>query len=63
VTVTNRGTATTDVPITVPSGTKVITLSLLGIEVVGGDYGDAYGGERSAWTTLVRNGQQLLLLP
>ena len=51
------------VPITVPAGTRTITLSLLGIEIVGGPYGAAYGRQRSAWTTLARNGQQLLRQP
>ncbi len=63
VTVVNRGTGTLDVPVTVPANTKVITMSVLGIEVIGGNFGDAYGGERSAWRSLGRNASQLLRLP
>ncbi len=63
VTVVNKGTGTVDVPVTVPANTKVITMSVLGIEVTGGNYGDAYGGERSAWRTLTRGASQLLRLP
>ncbi|NUT32017.1 MAG: hypothetical protein HOV79_02975 [Hamadaea sp.] len=63
VTVVNRG-AQVAVPITVPNGTRTVTLSLLGIEILGGAYGAAYGGERSEWTTLGGlNAQQLLRLP
>jgi hypothetical protein len=49
------------VPITVPAGTRTVTLSLLGIELLGGPYGAAYGGERSDWTTLGGLQPQLLL--
>ncbi|GIH06888.1 hypothetical protein Rhe02_49550 [Rhizocola hellebori] len=62
ITVINRG-ASLAVPITVPANTRTITLSLLGLEVSGGAYGASYGPERSAWTTLGTNGQQLLRLP
>ncbi|WP_238010835.1 hypothetical protein KZZ52_03915 [Dactylosporangium sp. AC04546] len=62
VTIVNKG-ATVDVPLTTPNGTKLVTLSLLGLEVGGGAFGDAYGGERSAWRSVPRNGQQLLRLP
>jgi hypothetical protein len=62
VTVINRG-ASIAVPITVPANSRTITLSLLGLEMTGGVYGAAYGPERSAWTTLGTNGQQLLRLP
>jgi hypothetical protein len=63
VTVVNHGAATLDVPITVPTGTKTVTLSLLGIELLGGNYGEAYGAEQSAWKPIAHNGQQLLRLP
>jgi hypothetical protein len=63
VTVINR-TSTMDIPITVPEGTRTVTLSLLGVEILGGLYGSPYGGERSAWTRLGGlNAQQLLKLP
>jgi hypothetical protein len=51
------------VPITVPAGTRVVTLSLLGIEMLGGVFGEAYGGEQSAWKAIPTGGQQLLRLP
>ncbi|MEV6923528.1 hypothetical protein AB0M46_03285 [Dactylosporangium sp. NPDC051485] len=59
VTVTNKGSAA-DVPLTMPSGTKLVTASLLGVEVSGGAFGEAYGGERSAWRSVGKGGQQLL---
>jgi hypothetical protein len=62
LTVVNHG-STVDTPITVPAGTRTVTLSLLGVELLGGEYGDAYGTERSAWKSLAHNGQQLLRLP
>ncbi|MEV4513546.1 hypothetical protein AB0K00_31835 [Dactylosporangium sp. NPDC049525] len=62
VTIVNRGSGTLDVPVTMPNGTKLITMSVLGIEVMGGNFGDAYGGERSAWRSLGRNATQLLRL-
>jgi hypothetical protein len=63
VTVVNRGSGALDVPITVPAGTRTVTLSLLGLELLGGEYGESYGGTRSAWHTLSRNEQQLLRQP
>jgi len=60
VTVLNKGTGRLDVPLTMPNGTKVVSLSLLGLEISGGAFGDAYGGERSAWRSIARSGQQLL---
>ncbi|GGM57110.1 hypothetical protein ACFFX1_29025 [Dactylosporangium sucinum] len=62
VTIVNKGAAV-EVPLTMPNGTKLVTLSLLGLEIGGGAFGDAYGGERSAWRSVPRNGQQLLRLP
>ncbi|MET7421307.1 hypothetical protein [Dactylosporangium sp. NPDC005555] len=62
VTIVNKGTGALDIPITMPNGTKLITISLLGIEIVGGTFGDAYGGERSTWRNLARNGTQQLKL-
>lgn len=61
VTVINRGAAIA-VPITVPSSAKIILLSILGIELTIGPYGSVYGPERSGWTSLATNGQQLLRL-
>ncbi|MEV4141412.1 hypothetical protein AB0J72_55805 [Dactylosporangium sp. NPDC049742] len=63
VTVVNRGGGALDVPITMPNGTKVISMSVLGIEVVGGNFGDPYGGERSTWRNLGRGASQQLRLP
>jgi hypothetical protein len=60
VTVENKGTGAVDVPLTMPAGTKLVTASLLGVEVGGGTFGEAYGGERSAWRTIAKGGQQLL---
>ena len=48
VTIVNPGAATLDVPLTVPAGTRSAALSLLGVEIPGGAYGEAYGGQRSA---------------
>ncbi|GAA2377393.1 hypothetical protein [Dactylosporangium salmoneum] len=59
VTVTNKGQAT-DVPLTMPSGTKLVSASVLGYGVSGGAFGEAYGGERSAWRPVGKGGQQLL---
>jgi hypothetical protein len=47
----------------VPANTRVVTLSMLGIEMLGGVYGEPYGGERTAWTNLGPGQQQLLRLP
>ncbi len=62
VTIVNHGTAALDVPITVPANTKTVTVSLLGVEAPGAMYGEPYGTERSAWTSVGRNGQLLLRL-
>ncbi|MEU0563289.1 hypothetical protein [Dactylosporangium sp. NPDC006015] len=62
VTVVNRGGGALDVPMTMPNGTKVISMSVLGIEVVGGNFGDPYGGERSTWRSLGRGASQQLRL-
>jgi hypothetical protein len=62
VTVVNRGSGTLDVPMTMPNGTKLISMSVLGIEIVGGNFGDPYGGERSGWRSLARGGTQQLRL-
>ncbi|MEV0564197.1 hypothetical protein [Dactylosporangium sp. NPDC050588] len=63
VTVVNRAGGALDVPMTMPNGTKVISMSVLGIEVVGGNFGDPYGGERSTWRSLGRGASQQLRLP
>jgi hypothetical protein len=62
VTVVNHGGSSLDVPITVPENTRTVTV-FLGIESTGSVYGQAYGGERSAWKSLGAGGQQLLRLP
>ncbi|GIJ47670.1 hypothetical protein Val02_45560 [Virgisporangium aliadipatigenens] len=51
VVVTNRSGSTVDVPLTGRSAARTATLGLL----PGGAYGEAYGGQRSAWTSLARN--------
>jgi hypothetical protein len=57
VTITNRGNASQNVPVTVPAGTR--TQSLLGL--LGGSlYGEAYAGGQSAWQSLAPF-QQLML--
>ncbi|HET6213063.1 MAG TPA: hypothetical protein VFE14_09365 [Micromonosporaceae bacterium] len=61
ITVVNKGGGAVEVPITAPAGTRVVTLSLLGIELLGKEYGEAYGGSRSGWSTLAFTGTQLLL--
>jgi hypothetical protein len=60
VTVNNKGNGSVEVPMTMPNGTKYVTASLLGVEVVGAAFGDAYGGERSEWRSVGKGGQQLL---
>jgi hypothetical protein len=62
VTVINHGAAR-DVPVTVPAGTKSVTVSLLGLEMTGSSFGDAYGGEQSTWKNVARGGQLTLRLP
>jgi hypothetical protein len=63
VTIVNRSSGALDIPVTVPSGTRTITLSLLGIETTGAEYGEVYGAERSAWKSVARGAQLLLRLP
>jgi hypothetical protein len=62
VSVVNGGAAV-DVPITVPTGTRTATVRSDGSEVLGGQYGEAYGGQRSAWKNVPRGGRQYLRLP
>jgi hypothetical protein len=52
LTVLNHGSAAVDVPVTVPTGARTVSLTLLGVEVPGGAFGEAYGAERSAWKTV-----------
>jgi hypothetical protein len=52
VTVVNSGGAGVDVPLTAPNNTRKASLNLLGVAVPGDAYGEAYGGERSAWQSL-----------
>jgi hypothetical protein len=63
VTVVNSGTSAIDAPVAAPTGTRVATVSLAGAETLGGDFGDAYGGQRSGWSTLRRAGTLTLRLP
>ncbi|HYN96588.1 MAG TPA: hypothetical protein VES42_22320 [Pilimelia sp.] len=63
VTIVNRSTAALHVPASAPAGTDVVTLSLLGIELVTGPYGAAYGTGRSAWTSVGAGARLLLRLP
>ncbi|MGI5247031.1 hypothetical protein [Dactylosporangium sp. CA-139066] len=60
VTINNRATGSLDVPLTMPNGSKFVTASVFGVEVTGAAFGDAYGGERSAWRSIGKGGQQLL---
>jgi hypothetical protein len=50
VVVTNNG-STVDVPLTARNGARTATLGLLS----GGAFGEAYGGQRSAWQVLGKN--------
>ncbi len=63
VTVINHAAGSHAVPLTVPTGTRTTTVSLLGIEVLGGTYGTPYGPENSDWTTLGAGAQLQLRLP
>ena len=59
VTVINNGTAAVDVPLTVPNDSVSLTAAL-GLRIRQGQYGEPYGTERSAWTTLDKDGQLLV---
>jgi hypothetical protein len=48
VTIVNNGQSTLDIPATGPAGTRVATVSLLGLSL-GSPLGEAYGGQRSGW--------------
>jgi len=63
VTVVNHGTRPLAVPLTVPTGTRTVSGSLLGFEVLGPAFGTAYGPENSDWTTLGAGAQLVLRLP
>jgi hypothetical protein len=63
VTIVNKGASTVDVPASAPANTQVVMLSLLGLELAKGPYGQPYGPGRSAWTSASRNSQLLLRLP
>jgi hypothetical protein len=62
VTVINQGPAIA-IPITMPANTKTVILSLLGIELLVGPFGEVYGPERSEWASLSSSGTKLLRLP
>jgi hypothetical protein len=64
VTIVNGGQSAVDVPATVPANTRTMALNLLGIEVLGSQFGEAYGGQRSGWQALAKtNGKLTLKLP
>jgi hypothetical protein len=63
VTIVNRSTGQLAMPASMPAGTNVVTLSVLGIEIVSGPYGQAYGTGRSTWTAVNAGGRLLLRLP
>ncbi|HEU5108656.1 MAG TPA: hypothetical protein VFT95_08880, partial [Micromonosporaceae bacterium] len=57
VTVLNRaGSGSLHMPVSMPNGTSVVTLSLLGIELLTGPYGESYAGGKSAWTSVPAGG-------
>ena len=61
--VTSAGGGTTLYLVSAPANTQVVTLSLLGMELAKGPYGQSYGPGRSGWTSVPRNSQLLLRLP
>ena len=63
VTIVNTGAAAIDSPLTAPTGTRKVSLNLLGVGVPGDAYGEAYGGQRSAWQSLARNKPVSVKLP
>jgi hypothetical protein len=63
VTIINGTSSALHVPASAPNGTNVVTLSLLGIELLSGPYGQAYGGGKSDWTQLAAGGRLVLRLP
>jgi hypothetical protein len=63
VTIVNRTGGSLYVPASAPAGTNVITLSILGIEIILSAYGESYGTGKSAWTSLASGGRLLLRLP
>jgi hypothetical protein len=63
LTVVNSGGAALDVPVTVPTGTRTVTFGLGGVQILGRQFGQAYGGQRSAWHNLSRAGTLTLRLP
>jgi hypothetical protein len=62
VTIVNTGEAL-DVPLTAPTGTRKVGLNLLGVQVPGEAYGEAYGGQRSAWQNLTGGKSVAVKLP
>jgi hypothetical protein len=63
VTIVNRTGSALQMPASAPTGTKVVTLSLLGIELVKSTFGEGYGPGRSAWTGVGAGARLLLRLP
>jgi hypothetical protein len=63
VTVINHGGGPLSVPITVPASTKSVTLSVLGVEMLGAVYGTAYGTDRSDWTSFGAGATKMFRLP
>jgi hypothetical protein len=62
VTVVNNGTAAVDVPLTAPND-SVNLEATPDPRIRQGGYGEPYGTERSAWTTLETGGQLLVTTP
>jgi hypothetical protein len=63
VTIVNTGAAAVDVPLTVPTGTRKLGPGVLGVAVPGDAFGEAYGGQRSAWQGLAKGGSAAVKLP
>jgi hypothetical protein len=61
--VVNHGAAGLDVPMTVPTGTRVVRPASDGSEIVEGPFGQPYGAERSAWKTVAADAMFRLRLP
>jgi hypothetical protein len=63
VTVINHGGGALNVPVTVPAGTRSVTLSVLGVEMLGAQFGTAYGTDRSDWTSFGAGATKMFRLP
>jgi hypothetical protein len=64
VTIVNSGPSSVEAPVSVPAGTRAVTVNLLGVVITGAEFGEAYGGQRTAWQSLPKtNGTLTLKLP